>query len=655
MSPRALLRTLARATAALAATALAAGLLVALPSAPASAATPDLSCSSKGAIRKTLEAGSAWAMCFNINSNKGLVLEEIWFKGANESRYRKVLDSIALSQLNVPYDSGVNQWNDITGFGFGNQHLQKLAASECPGGTRRTVEQAFDLRGSFVQRSIPAVCVNEQDTGLAYRSHEQENQSIEDGILFTDQGTDLVVSTISKVDWYEYEVQYRFTDTGSIVPQLGATGDLSPIDFVNDARFGWNVGLDHTHDTSTSHHHNAVWRVDFGLDGATNQTVEQYDYAQAGSGAAGPRLAASTTTVSTEATKQAPDYRWFRVVAPGSLNADGHARSYEIAFGANDVHGEVVGSAADPSAQNAVTFSQARACEQYASENLTSPCTNQSVLDYANGQSLTDPVAWVNVGFHHVVRDEDQSPMPVHWQGFTLLPRDFTAISPITPLGRECVNGRPDRFLDSSDLCGNATRTTVSRSATGQIYGTRAPVSLSIKVRPVDNDETPTGTANVLDGKRIVATGIKLNANGNATYRLPSGLAAGRHNLKAVYSPKSGSDWVTSKSSAIAVDVRKATSYARLSVSPTRVERGRKVTYAIRVSAPGGSPTGTLRLKIGSTTVKTRALKGYHHGRRTLKVRVNKRPGGRTAKVVYEGNRNLKRSVATDRIRVLPR
>lgn len=33
-----------------------------------------------------------------------------------------------------------------------------------------------------------------------------------------------------------------------------------------------------------------------------------------------------------------------------------------------------------------------------------------------------DPVVWVNIGFHHVARDEDQQPMPVHRQGFRLAP-----------------------------------------------------------------------------------------------------------------------------------------------------------------------------------------------------------------------------------------
>jgi primary-amine oxidase len=34
------------------------------------------------------------------------------------------------------------------------------------------------------------------------------------------------------------------------------------------------------------------------------------------------------------------------------------------------------------------------------------------------------------VGYHHVARDEDADPMPVHWQGFRIVPRDVTAENP---------------------------------------------------------------------------------------------------------------------------------------------------------------------------------------------------------------------------------
>ena len=65
-------------------------------------------------------------------------------------------------------------------------------------------------------------------------------------------------------------------------------------------------------------------------------------------------------------------------------------------------------------------------------------------------------MAWVNVGFHHVPRDEDQSPMPIHWQGFSLYPRDWHSNNSQTPPQRAAWNGRnqpaaptPDALVDA--------------------------------------------------------------------------------------------------------------------------------------------------------------------------------------------------------------
>ncbi|GHD12493.1 copper amine oxidase [Zhihengliuella salsuginis] len=81
----------------------------------------------------------------------------------------------------------------------------------------------------------------------------------------------------------------------------------------------------------------------------------------------------------------------------------------------------------------------------------------RGVLDFVEeGQEeeLADVVSWVAVGFHHVPRDEDQSPMEMHWQGFSLLPRDLNAQRPGVPEGREHLNGRPDEWQgeDVDDL-----------------------------------------------------------------------------------------------------------------------------------------------------------------------------------------------------------
>lgn len=554
-TPRRRLAGLLSGAVAVAGTLLAVGATAAAPASAAPVETPG-SCSQQGSIEKTLENGTSWYMCWNTDSKKGIVLESIYVKAPADPGYRRVLDSLALSQLNVPYDSGQHQWNDITSYGFGNQYLQRLDEAECPDGELIDVSQAWLQRSgttnAYVTRTIPAICVQEISTGTAYRSHEQDWGSIEDELLFTDQSTELVISSVSKVDWYEYQSQYRFADTGTITAQLGATGDISPEDF-SDPVYGWPVGEGAT-DYASSHYHNAIWRADFGIDDASSQKVRQFDSEVSGPGAVAPKLDATITELATEVNVEAEKRRFFEVYAPASLNDDQHARGYEIVFAANDPY------EGNPETAPQVTFTQNKACEEFASQNQNPSCALQNVVDYASDQqSLTNPVAWVNVGFHHVVRDEDQSPMPIHWQGFSLVARDFWAQNPLTPAARDCVNGAPDGQIDSTNACGHATATAMTLDGTTQEKGTTTPVTADVTVSQLSGEGVvPAGTVSIIDGASIVASGVPLGADGTATVPLPADLAAGDHVLSAVFAPAAGTQWQTSTSEPTAFAVTAA-------------------------------------------------------------------------------------------------
>jgi primary-amine oxidase len=132
--------------------------------------------------------------------------------------------------------------------------------------------------------------------------------------------------------------------------------------------------------------------------------------------------------------------RWWRVVSDTGKNKDNHARSYEIVPGATTKY------LGRPFTQHDLYFTEYKKCEQFASDNLLN-CgagAGKSVDKYVNGQTLTHPIVWVNVGFHHIARDEDQQPMPVHWQGFSLAPRDVTAMNPLTPPELANQNGHAE-------------------------------------------------------------------------------------------------------------------------------------------------------------------------------------------------------------------
>lgn len=453
-------KTFARLIAGSATALMASGALVALPGAATAADSPPLACGDS-VIEKELKNGSAWRMCARIHPIKGLILEQIEFKPATGDYeyegYKRVLDQLNIAQLNVPYDTGHVQYNDITSYGFGKQYLMEQGPEVCLG-EAIDVTQSFTYNRNLIERTMPGICATEDPTGI--QTHAQETQ-IGGGTLYVDQGTALAVSSISKISWYEYQQRVVFDDHGQIEVGLGATGDIAPGApksnfFGADAKVGWPLSgpstvnitpapttgptTEQVQTYAASHWHNAIYRVDFGIDKGEKQTVEQWDFASPGEGTRAP-IVQSTNTVKTGAFSSVENadhdqLSWWRVVNPNSKNKDGHARSYEIVN--NNTANALI-----PVTQPSVSFTNARPCEEYASANLNAGCPNKSVLDYVaeDTHELTDPVAWVNVGFHHTDKDEDQSPMPIHWQKFQIVPRDFFAQKPTIKEARQCING----------------------------------------------------------------------------------------------------------------------------------------------------------------------------------------------------------------------
>ena len=382
-------------------------------------------CSESSTVSATLPGGTRWRMCWHIDPHTGLVLEKVAVSYRSQPDPLLVLDSVSLAQLNVPYDSGVTEWNDITSFGFGGDSLQPVTSRECPGGSRRAPHSGAGPTGTKV------LCVTADATGPTQRVSDEQQKA-----LYTRQGHDLVLRTVSKIGWYEYVTEYRFADNGRITARLGATGDLSPFDYTIP-KAGWPIGPGAQHN-ATNHHHNAIWRVNFNLADAGGERVEQYDTAPTGrSGRNSPILETTRTPITGEANLTTTNRRWWRMTSNSSLNTDGHPRSYELALGAGDTYDSRPETVPD------VSFTQYRACEKFATFNLDPECGARSILQYVNGEQMPDPIMWVRIGFHHVPRDEDQSPMHTHWQGFDLLPRDFTATNPLAPSARATINGRP--------------------------------------------------------------------------------------------------------------------------------------------------------------------------------------------------------------------
>jgi primary-amine oxidase len=397
--------------------------------APGTATAAPAPCGTATMVKETLPNGTTWQLCWRMNAKSGLVLEEVAIASKRYPALVQVLESIRVAQLNVPYDHGDVEYDDVTQFGLGAENAKTLRGEDCKGGSARTGSDA----ASPTPRQRALLCVSAEPSGLAYRSEDYEDEN-GPGKVYSKQGHDLVLRSIGKVGYYEYVTEYRLADDGTVSARLGATGDLANDFSTTDT--GWPIGKG-AGDYETNHFHTAFWRVDFNIDGKGGEKVEQFDTAMTGRGESGTGiLKTARTTIAKEGSFTRTNQRWWRVASP-TRNSDQHVRSYELVPGANDVY------EAHPEMKPDVTFTQHNSCEKFATRNTDPQCgARQSVLDYAKDkQDLKNPIMWVRVGFHHVPRDEDQSPMPLHWQGFDLAPRDFTEINRLAPSGRDTING----------------------------------------------------------------------------------------------------------------------------------------------------------------------------------------------------------------------
>lgn len=617
-------------------------------------------------VEKTLANGAAWRMCARIDETKGLVLEKVEFKPPTDreySGYKRVLDQLWLAQLNVPYDNGLVQYNDITSYGFGGEHLIPQNDVTCPGATIDVTHTQLD-RGELVSRTVPGICTQEVETGLATHSLESEGDK---QIRFTERGTALEVSSLSKISWYEYQQNIKLDDQGQLDIGLGATGDVAPggpggTMFSGHSEYGWPLGGAEaapgvpTH--AASHWHNAIWRVDFGIDEGERHHVEQWDHENVAEIGRTPKLV-GTGTHKTNAFHAVPgdnidERSWFRVVNPDSLNPDGHPRSYEI-VNQNFPHADM-----DVFAP-LVSFTNDTPCQEYASANLHPDCPGASILDYVAGDTaeLNDPVAWVNVGFHHVDRDEDQSPMHMHWQRFQLLPRDFFAQKPSTPDERLCINGAG--WIDSLNSPCVATNIVAPRIKVGT---TRPGVGDSLRADPgIWNKSRVTWTHSYLwyrDGEPIMVNDHDGHDDHQHQHPVttPDYIVSeddlGSSITVRVTASHVGYPSGTAESEPLKIPGNSAPPTSepkpsKIKVLKKKFRAGKRGTLVVRVTTPDNTPTGRVVVKRRGHRVAGGKLV---NGKVSLKIKAIKKKGRHRIRVIYRGSPEVARVVKRVKIRV---
>lgn len=336
-------------------------------------------------LEETLPTGGRWDLCWSSEAQAGIVLREIYYTTPTDVR-RKVLQEASLAQIEVRYDDGLATLYPVSEPGLGDAQLLSLAEADCPNGTLLS------------QNNQSVLCKQVSGRGYLNKYYTQQKQ-----------GDLLTLFSASQVGQQTYIVQWHFYDDGTIEPQVGQGGRLlRPVGYLT----------------------NYWWRLNFDLGGnGANDFVDEFVVTPTN---ANTQQVSSVVPLNSETGRTTdPDQKRSWRVRDGALsNSDGHAISYQLdpkQAGYRDA-----GSAAQPWNENDFYVTVAHPCEKLAIHNPTSGGCAGNVAGFVNGESTAgaDVVVWYRVTAHRQPRAEDLPIREVQWQGFQLLPRDWTAQSP---------------------------------------------------------------------------------------------------------------------------------------------------------------------------------------------------------------------------------
>jgi hypothetical protein len=311
------------------------------------------------------------------------------------------LAQASLAQIFVPYDDNGARFHDITDYGAGGGNMNDLTPAECPGGT------LLPYNGKDV------LCLQVANRGYAHKYYSNQLQ-----------GYALSLWSVSHIGEYNYIPLWEFWDDGTIAPSVGATGELQR--YGSNPAYGWPLGSS----IGISHIHSFYFRLDFDLSDSGNDLVEQFEFNPASSNT---QRTIATTAITTESARSANIdlMRSWRIKDTIITNNEGHAISYHLE--PMEVGHRYVGPASEPWTGHIFYVTRYNACERFATHNPTTGGCADNVADFVNGEDTNgqDLVLWYGVTFHHLPRDEDEPKMHVHWSGFQMAPRDWTAANPL--------------------------------------------------------------------------------------------------------------------------------------------------------------------------------------------------------------------------------
>ena len=406
-----------------------------------------------------------WHFRFRLDPRSGPIIQQASLE--DNGKRRSVLYEGSLSEMFVPYQDTEETWNSHVFLDAGEYFMDTglgmikslYPGIDCPDTATFVSGTFYKETGQPFQRAQLA-CIFERTAGDPSWRHMDE-----DGTIYGRPGRELVFRTVAVVGNYDYILDWRFEQEGSIKIAVGATGvlEVKPVkeqkftdehagDFTGKdengkaLEFGHLVapGLD-----GVDHDHFFSFRLDLDVDGTKNSFMQdklvQYKL--------DPKTTTGRTTIwamqpsmlSKESEAQLNTSiehpQMWRFANMAEKNSLGYPTSFEIMPGETGISllapDDWPQKRGGYSAHN-LWITPYDPDERYAA-GLYVPGSratdglpvwtkkNRNIMD-------TDIVAWYTMGFHHVPRPEDWPQMPTMWHDVTIRPFDFYNKNPLMDL-----------------------------------------------------------------------------------------------------------------------------------------------------------------------------------------------------------------------------
>ena len=396
-----------------------------------------------------------WQFRFRIDPRVGTVLQMVRYN--DKGKLRPILYEGAVSELYVPYMDPANGWNnrvfiDAGQFFASEGFLKPLKAGlDCPASATFFSALTVSERGAPKISPQMACLFERAGSDPAWRHSEG-------GEVYGRPGRELVLRSAAVIGNYDYIMDWRLLQDGTIDVAVGATG------VIETKTVAEKGAGEHAHEggaveygkfvaentVGVNHDHYFSYRLDLDVDGPENSfMVEKLvrkdlpnDPMRKSIWAVEAKMAKTEKEAIQDLSLDKPAMWMF--VNPKVKGPLGYARGYEIM--PSGTAKSLL--APDDLPQKLVAFSEHQfwvtpynANERYASGTYpTSSQGTDGLADWVKANRPiegTDIVGWYTLGFHHVPRIEDWPVMPTMWHHFQIRPFHFFDTNPALTLPKQ--------------------------------------------------------------------------------------------------------------------------------------------------------------------------------------------------------------------------